>query len=146
MTAGLVLAAALAAVLLRQRDRLYETPEDTVSAFYQAAANGDDQLYLRLVGDELRSSLSEVRKQRGRTAFQEDLRRSARGIKGRAMSRLPVAPADQVGIDVELVFADRNQRQRLLLAPRDGGWVIESMGPAETIKPLIPYGTPVMGE
>ena len=45
--------------------------------------------------------------------------------------------------DVEIVFADRNERQRMLLVPERGGWAIASLEQAQMLKPPIPYGTPV---
>ncbi|MHC4176643.1 MAG: hypothetical protein ACYSWU_04005, partial [Planctomycetota bacterium] len=88
------------------------------------------------------------RSELGAEAFRENLRRSAAGIKGLAKTRSSdTSLADgTVAIDVELVFADRNERQRMLLEPNGSGWVIVSIDTARTVKPSIPYGTPVFDQ
>lgn len=133
------------AFALRNRGRLPETPEKTVSEFFAAAGDGDDRAYLRLVTGELRKSLENARSQAGAEAFREGLRRSAVGIKGLAVTRADETP-DLVALDLEIVLADRNQRQRMLLERTRGGWAIRAIEAAEMVKPPIPYGTPVFEE
>ncbi|KPJ72130.1 MAG: hypothetical protein AMK72_13450 [Planctomycetes bacterium SM23_25] len=123
-----------------------ETPEAAVTALYKAAERGQDDVYLDLVSGDLRRSLLSAREQLGAEAFRESLRRSAAGIKGLAVTRGDQASPDLVALDVELVFADRNERQRVLASPQGNTWVITSMGPVEMTKPAIPYGTPVFQE
>ncbi|HUT93109.1 MAG TPA: hypothetical protein VMY37_26830 [Thermoguttaceae bacterium] len=131
------------ALALRSRDRLPETPEQTVTEFFTAAGDGDDRAYLRLVTGELRKSLEQARSEAGAEAFRQGLRRSSGGIKGLAVTRADNAPAPLAAVDVEIVFADRNERQRMLLAPIRGGWAIASLEQAQMVKPPIAYGTPV---
>jgi len=131
------------ALTLRNRDRLPETPEKSVTEFFTAASEGDDRAYLRLATGELRKSLEQARSEAGAEAFRQGLRRSAGGIKGFAVTRADDAPAPLAAVDVEIVFADRNERQRMLLEPIRGGWAITSIEQAEMIKPPIAYGTPV---
>jgi len=134
------------ALALRSRSRLPETPEKAVSEFFSAASDGDDRAYLRLTSGELRQSLATARSQAGAEAFRAELRRSAAGIKGMALTRADDAPSNLVAIDVEIVFADRNERQRMLCEPKQGGWAIAAIGQAQMVKPPIPYGTPVFEE
>ena len=141
-----VLGVMAAALMLRRRDDLPKTPEDTVSAFFDAAGRGDDATYLKLVSGDLRDSLQYARDQVGVEAFRANLRRSAAGIKGLAVSRRDDAPADMVGLNVEIVFVDRNERQQMLLARRGDGWLITSIDTAVTTKPSKAYGTPVYDE
>lgn len=124
------------------------TPEAAVDEFFDAAARGDDQAYLRLTSGRLRESLSSARSELGVEAFRDNLRRSAAGIKGLAKARgNDASSADgTMVLDVELVFADRNERQRMLLIPKGNGWVITSIEPARVVQPSIPYGTPVFEE
>jgi hypothetical protein len=122
------------------------TPEAAVNALFDAAGRGDDEAYLRLVAGDLRKSLLDTRAQLGARKFRENLKRSAAGVKGIAVTRRQDAPPGLVALDVELVFADRNERQRVLLARKGNGWVITALGPAEASKPAIPYGTPVFEE
>ena len=139
------------AVLLRGRKggagrELAPTPEAAVNAMFDAAEKGDDEAYLALTGGELERQLRGTRSQEGAEAFREDLRRSAAGIKGLGVSRADGAPVGTVALDVEIVFRDRNERQRYMAAPADGGWVITAISAAATTRPSIPYGTPVFGE
>ena len=142
---ALVLGAALVVVgfVFRGRDQLPATPEATVSEFFDAAGRGDDRAYLRLVDGELRRSLSAERSQLGGDAFREGIRRTAAGIKGLATMPSSDAPDGMVALDVDIVFADRNENQRILLAPKGNGWAIVSIDAARMSKPPIPYGTPV---
>ena len=139
----LLIAAALA---LRGRGRLPDTPEKAVTELFAAASEGDDRAYLRLLTGGLRDSLENARNQAGVDAFRESLRRSATGIKGLAVTRADETGADLVALDVEIVFADRNERQRMLLELQRGGWAITDIQPAQMVKPPIPYGTPVSQE
>ena len=134
------------AFALRSRERLPDTPEETVTELFAAASEGDDRAYLRLLTGELRKSLEQARSQAGVEAFRADLRRSMQGVKGHALTRSDDAPSGMVALDVELTFADRNEIQRMLLEPKSGGWLISSIGTAEMVKPPIPYGTPVYEE
>jgi hypothetical protein len=141
-----VLAVLAVALVLRRRDDLPKTPEDTVSAFFDAAGNGDDATYLKLVSGDLRDSLQYARDQAGVASFRANLRRSAAGIKGLAVTRRDDAPADLVGLNVEIVFVDRNERQQMLLARQGNGWVITSINSALTTQPSKAYGSPVYEE
>ena len=140
----LVIVALIAlALAIRQRNRLPATPEAAVTEFFDAAGKGDDKAYLRLTAGRLRESLQNTRSQLGVEAFRRDLERTARGIKGLAVTRSGDAPSDFVALDVEIVFADRNERQRMLLENKGNGWAIAEIQAAEMVKPPIPYGTPV---
>jgi hypothetical protein len=134
------------AFVLRSYDRLPDTPEKTVTELFAAASEGDDRAYLRLLTGELRKSLENARNQAGVDAFRESLRRSATGIKGLAVTRADETSADLVALDVEIVFADRNERQRMLLEFQRGGWAVADIQQAQMVKPPIPYGTPVFEE
>jgi len=137
---------ATVAVVARRRGRLPETPEAAVNALFDAAGRGDDAAYLRLVTGRLRDALLETRRQMGREAFCRSLRQTTAGVKGLAVSRLPDAPAGTVAMKVEIIFADRNERQRLLLVEQSGGWAIAEIEKATMVRPPIPYGTPVFEE
>ncbi len=144
-TVRIVVVAALvvAAFVLRGRARPGETPEAAVSAFFDAAELGDDDTYLRLTSGRLRKSLEGTRSQLGVDAFRESLRQWAAKIKGLAFTRNDTAPPGLIALDVEIVFADRNERQKMLLSPEGSGWTIHSIEAAQMVEPAIPYGTPV---
>jgi len=120
-----------------------KTPEEVVKALFEAASRGDDEGYLALAGGEFLTSSLESRRDTGAEAFREGLRRSVEGVKGLAMTRVGQHPDGSVTLEVELTFVDRNERQRLVLAPRGRSWVVFSMTRAQRIVPSVPYGTPV---
>lgn len=150
------------AVLLRGRDRGpnppgspaasqaadgdSETPEAIVSAFFDAAGRGEIERYLGLVTGDLRTSLEGTRSQLGDDGFRRNIQRTAAGVKGLATYRSAEQPVDGIALDVELVFVDRNEKQRFTLRQARGRWRIAAIGPATAAKPAIPYGTPVFEE
>ena len=146
LAVAVIAALVAAAFVLRGGGGLPQTPEDAVAALFAAADEGDDATYLRLVWGELRKSLEHTRTQDGAEAFREDLRRSASGIKGLAVMRAGGSPPDHVAVEVEIVFADRKECQRMLLKQHGGGWVITSMAAAIVVEPSIAYNTPVFEE
>jgi len=134
-------------IALRGRDAaLPETPEAAVSALFDAAGRGDADAYLAMTTDDLRRSLENTRKQLGGSAFRSNLKKSAAGVKGIAVTRRSDAPEGCVALDAELVFEDRNEQQKVLLEKRGAGWVVKSLGAVRSFKPPIPYGTPVFAE
>jgi len=118
------------------------TPEGVVRALFEAASRGDDEAYLALTGGEFRASLLQSRRDLGRAAFRESLKRTTEGVKGLAMVREGSRPDGGLALQVELTFLDRNERQTVVLARRDGGWVVVWMGPARRVVPAVPYGAP----
>ena len=151
---GLAISLTALALLLRYRDEIPEmrprfgssrpqTPTAAFSALIGAARDEDVAAYLRLTDGDLRRSLERTHSELGTEGFREHLREFAGGIKGVAVPGGEPSDADVVSLDVEIVFADRNERQRVTFARRGGGWVITSMERAQMVKPPIPYGTPV---
>ncbi len=139
----LAIALASVAFLLRGKGRLPPTPEDAVNALFQAAQRGDAQAYLATLTGTLRSSFESTQSQLGAEAFAASLRDSVSGMKGLAVSPAGEPSPDQAELDVEMVFSDRNQRQRFLLQRQGGGWLVARIDKADAIKPPIPYGAPV---
>jgi hypothetical protein len=144
--AGVIAALVVLALVLRRNDRLPETPEAAVAAFFDAASRGDDALYLRLASGPLRASLEATRSQLGVPAFRESLRRTAAGMKGLATSRGGDVSPDRVVLDIELVFSDRIERQQAFLVPDGTGWTIQSLTGTNMVKPPLAYGTPAFEE
>ena len=122
------------------------TPEAAVTAFFDAASRGDARAYLALTTGGVKARLEGSRSELGPDGFKAEIQRSAKGVKGLAVSRAPEQPPEGVALDVELVFSDRNERQRFTLLPSRGGWLIADVTPAQATKPAIPYGTPVFEE
>jgi hypothetical protein len=142
-----VLAMALAAVALamRGKGRLPDTPESAVRAFFAAAQEGDSAAYLSVISGPLKNSIGETQSQLGGKAFRESLRNSVAGLKGFAVSRSSDVADDRVALEVELVFADRSERQRFGLVRESRGWSIATLDRAEVEKPAAAYGAPVYG-
>ena len=85
-----------AAFLLRGRDRLPETPEAAVKALFEAAKQGDDEAYLRLLGGKIRAELEETRKQQGADVFGDHLRSWSAGVKNFAVIPVSVTSGGKV--------------------------------------------------
>jgi len=123
-----------------------EAPEAAVTAFFDAASRGDARAYLALTTGGVKARLDGSRSELGPDGFKAEIQRSAKGVKGLAVSRSADQPPEGVALDVELVFIDRNERQRFTLLASGSGWLIADVTPAQTTKPAIPYGTPVFEE
>jgi hypothetical protein len=140
----LVLALAMVAIALRGRVRLPQTPEEAVNAFFQAAQRGDTSAFLATLAGPLRSSFEATQSQIGAAALAASLRESVAGLKGFAMRPAGQSQPGQAELDVELVFADRNERQRFVLLRQGGGWLVAAIDKADTVKPPMPYGAPAV--
>lgn len=139
----LALVLAAVAVALRGKGRLPATPADAVNVLFQAAQRGDAPAYLATLTGTLRSSFESTQSQIGAEAFAANLRDSVAGVKGFAVSPVGESAPDRAELDVELVFSDRNRRQRFVLLRQNGGWLVARIDKADTLKPPIPYGAPV---
>jgi hypothetical protein len=138
---GLLVAALIAvAITLRGKGRLPATPEEAVNALFQAAQRGDVPGYLATMTAGLRANFASSQAQLGAETFVKGLRESVAGMKGIAVSPAGETSSDRAELNVELVFSDRNERQRFVLVEQDGGWLIDHIGKAERVKPPIPYG------
>jgi hypothetical protein len=140
-----MLAVALVAValLLRGKGRLASTPEESVRMFLQSAQRGNTRDYLANLTGTLRASSESTQSQMGDEAFAASLRKSVAGMKGCAISSVGAPSADRTELDVEIVFSDRNERQRFILLQQNGAWLIQRIDNTDTVKPPVPYGAPV---
>ncbi len=138
----LALALAMVAMALRGKGRLPQTPEEAVNGFFQAAQRGDAPAFLATLAGPLRSSFEATQSQIGAAALAASLRGSVAGLKGFAMRPAGQSQPGQAKLDVELVFPDRNERQRFVLLWQDGGWLVAAIDKADTVKPPMPYGAP----
>jgi len=139
----LAIVLAAVALLLRGKGRLPPTPDEAVKSHFQAAERGDAPAYLATLTGALRSSFESTQAQIGAEGFAASLRESVAGMKSFAISPAGEVSPAEAELDVELVFADRNQRQRFVLIRQSGGWLVARIDKAETIKPPIPYGATV---
>lgn len=117
------------------------SPEDGVVAWFDAMARGDLGTAIRLTGGELRRSLeSELRE--GSAVRPRSAGRGLEGVRGVAVRRVESDGENTSEVEVELVFEDRNERQRARLERRGRGWVIVEFSAADHVTPPVRYGTP----
>lgn len=141
-----VLASIGAGLWVRSKGGGDRGPEATVYAMFEAAGKGDAKAYLDWFRGELLMRLEAARRESGDVRFAEDLRRRTSGMTGIAISRPAAdaeASADTAILRVEQVFRDRNETQDFMLRRERRRWRIDNIGPANTVKMPIPYGTPV---
>lgn len=146
-----ILAVVIGATVLRQADfgtsflpmgqKSDPTPQDAVYAMLDAARAGDVSTYLAChtgpMDQSLRRTISES------SDFAEYLRDSDAALRGVAIKEPQVLAYDEVRVDVEYVFQDRNESQVLYLAKTPDGWKIARVEPTERLQTPVPYGTPV---
>jgi hypothetical protein len=140
---ALAVALAAAAIAMRGKGRSPDTPEGTVRAFFAAAQDGDAAAYLSLLSGPLKASVQETQSQLGDATYRRQLRDTVSGLKGFAVTRAADSADDRAVLDVELVFADRSERQRFTVVRESRGWSIAAIDRAEAEKPAAPYGSPV---
>ncbi len=134
---------AVVAFTLRGRDRMPSTPEAVAEQFFDAAGRGDDATYVGLTCGELSKSLGQSRTELGPAVFRENLKRSVESIEGLAFARSDDVAPEGVALDVELIFKDRTEAQRMLFLPKGNGWAVAAIETSQTVKQEIPWGTPV---
>lgn len=144
-------AAALAAVLLLARGPRVPTdgapggvsPDAAVAALVSAERAGDVEAYREgLTGEALEAFESRLRGV-GAGQVAAGLRGGLAGLKGHATSEVRQEGSDAATLVLELIFADRHERQRVELRRTGGVWKISGRTPMERITPEVPYGTPV---
>lgn len=127
------------AVWVAGRERA-QSPEDVVFKWFEAAARGDLTSALRLTGGSLRRSLN--MQLRDDVSARQSIGRPLDGVRGVAVQNAGSSFADQVELEVELVFEDRNERQRVRLEREGGKWLIVEFSPSDRVIPPVRYGTP----
>lgn len=145
---AVVVGLVLVGLMLRKRDAevvLPRTPTDAVQKLFDVSDRGDARAYLELVRGDLRETLQYELSQIGPEAFQENLRKSMRDVKGLSIEEIDVRP-DSAVIKATLVFTDRNEVQRIQLAREEEGWTIRAIEQALMETPPVAYGTPVFGD
>lgn len=119
------------------------SPESAAQAWYDAAARGDDRAYLAAAGGDLRARLETARREQGAESFRRGLRDTLAGLRGLAVSRADSAGGGATAVEAELVFAGRNERQRLVLERNGAGWIVVGVSASQGARPPVAYGAPV---
>jgi hypothetical protein len=143
----LLLAGVLAAAVLRRtgirRAVLPATPQDAIYRMLDAARAGDGRAYLRQYAGEMEAQLRQAAAEKTEADFKSYLRTSNAEIKGVAVSEPKTLPDREVEVEVEYIYQDRNETQRMYLEKYGGEWKITRVNGAERVKTLTPYGSPV---
>ena len=145
------LAAALICIVLAAialRDRLGSgqpapSPDVTVYAMLDAARNGDVESWLAVYTGNLASSFRAAAKEQSDAGFRAWLKSTDASLKGVALQPPERLSDDTVRMQVEYVFADRNEKQTVYLCLVNGAWKIERLDAAARVPTLVPYGTHV---
>lgn len=148
-----VVALALGALLLARggrpaRDTAGEgTPRDprsVVAALLEAQRDGDAEGCRSYLAGVALHELESRRRMLPGSQFAAELRSGLVDLKGHATTDLNQQAPDAVTLVLELIFADRNERQQIELRRIDGAWKVTRRAPADRLAPPIPYGTPVV--
>lgn len=121
-----------------------DDPRATVAALLQTQRDGDAQACrVHLAGEALKE-FDARRQMLPSSQFAAELRSGLVDLKGHATTDLNRHAPDAATLVLELIFADRNERQQLELRRTDGAWKVTRRAPAERVAPTVPYGTPVV--
>ena len=138
---------ALAGLAVRERGRSGEsnrgTPEAAVHAMLDAARRGDVESWLALYAENPASSFRAAAKEQGEAAFRTWLQSTGASVKGVALEPAETLGGGSARVQVEYVFADRNEKQMVYLRRVGEAWKIERLESATLVPALIPYGASV---
>ena len=147
----LVLSAVLVVIFARKGDlraslagltqRSEAAPEDAIYAMLDAARNGNVKNYLASYSGQMAQSLERAKAES--PDFAGYLRDSNAALKGIAVMDPQPLSEREVRVRVEYVYQDRNEAQFFYLEKARRGWTISRVEPAERVRTVIPYGTPV---
>jgi hypothetical protein len=142
-----LLAGLLAAAVFRRtgirRAPLPVTPQDVIYRMLNAARAGDGSAYLRQYGGEMEAQLRQAAAEKTEADFKSYLETSNAQVKGIAISEPKNLSDREVEVEVEYIYQDRNETQRMYLEKFGGEWKITRVNGAERVKTLTPYGSPV---
>jgi len=139
VTIGLL--AGLVGVVLLKRERKYPTPQEAIYAMLAAARAGNVEQYLAHYTGQMEQALKRARSDS--PDFSKYLRDSNAGIKGSTVWEPEFVSENEAKARVEFIYADRNEVQTMFLEKSASGWKISRVDSAESVKTLVPYGTPV---
>lgn len=116
-------------------------PEETLFAMVRAAQEGESDAYLDCFWGPLRTRLEQTGREMGRQGFARYLEGAAGAIKGVAVIGQPEPVGNDLKVQAEMVYEDKNEVQEFILTRRRGRWRISGMQHPRRIKTVIPYGT-----
>ena len=147
--AVLVLGIAIAASRsrdLRSQSTAGDSPESCVTRMLAAEKQGDVGSYLSCFDALKRAEMEALWKDRSHPQIADELRESAAGLVGQAVTDVQFLGADRAALLLERIEKDHVDRQRIELARSGGPWEITRLSPSDWQTPAIPYGTPVFAQ
>jgi len=146
-----VLAVVLAVVAARQKGwpkwrwpaAAEPTPQQAIFQALDAARRGDVRAYLKSHTGQMAAAWRAALAEKGEAGLAAYLRELNAPLKGVAITEPQFLSPREVRVRVEYVYADRNEAQTMYLEKVGQDWKIARVDPAERVKTVIPYGTPV---
>lgn len=123
-----------------------EAARSVVYALLDAAAEGEVADYLRCFAGDKAAELKALAEERGRRALSEALKEVYAGVKGYALYDTEVESEDRVSLTCELVFAQHNEKQTIVIERNRGKWQVVEMDTRGPLQMLRPYGSPVVSQ
>jgi hypothetical protein len=110
-------------------DSRLEDASSRIESLLDCARRGDVAAYLGAFGGPLRARLDHEARQRGWSAFGEQLRRAGAARRSHALFAEIAGErgADAVRVTVESVYADRVERQAYRLTRDSGAWLVSDV-------------------
>ena len=119
------------------------SPENAIYSMLDAARAGDTRAFLESYTGPIQDRLRQAAAEATEPAFAKYLKESNAAIKGLAISPPERASEGRVKVQVEYVYADRNEVQFVYLIKEGRRWKISAVDSAQRVKTLVPYGSPV---
>ena len=119
------------------------TPQDAIYAMFDAARDGNVNVYLGCFTGDMERALRQSASEQGEEAFAKYLKEANAPVKGIAITEPQAVRDGEVKAKVEYVYRDRNETQVYYLERMGNDWKISRLDTAERIKTLVPYGSPV---
>lgn len=119
------------------------TPQESIYRMLDAARAGDTAAYLRQYAGTMEAHLRQAIVERSEADFKKYLQSSNAEIKGVAVAEPKMLSEREAEVQVEYIYQDRNEVQRMVLEKQGEDWKITRVDGAERVKTLIPYGSPV---
>jgi len=120
-----------------------DNPTDTINRMMDAARDGDVDGYLACFSGQMEKTLRQSVAEMSNSGFADYLKTNNKQIKGFAMYAPTEVSESAVDVQVEYVYADRNEAQRFRLERLSGHWTITKVDGIERVETIVPYGTPV---
>ncbi len=121
--------------------RVPSNPEEGIYAMFDAARAGDAQAYLDCFSGPLREELAAAAKENSAAEFKAYLIRQNSAVQGMAVTVTDRPNPDEARARVEYVYSDHNEVQNVRLKREGARWKVISMEGAQSIQPLVPYGS-----